>query len=62
MMNLVFTSGIIPRSGSSSSCSRRGRACSATFTRQENALVQTCVVACASMTHSGSYYHAMPFP
>ncbi|CAD6229264.1 unnamed protein product [Miscanthus lutarioriparius] len=67
MMNLVFTSGIIPSLNISAALlgffllkawtgllgqmgvSHRP------FTRQENAVVQTCVVACASMTYSGGF-------
>ncbi|XP_062205674.1 probable metal-nicotianamine transporter YSL18 [Phragmites australis] len=67
MMNLVFTSGIIPSLNISAGLlgffllrawtrlldqlgvPRRP------FTRQENAVVQTCVVACASMTYSGGF-------
>ncbi|KAL6853742.1 hypothetical protein ACP4OV_019771 [Aristida adscensionis] len=67
MMNLVFTSGIIPSLNITAGLlgffllrawtrlldqlgvPRRP------FTRQETAVVQTCVVACASMTHSGGY-------
>ncbi|EEC71736.1 hypothetical protein OsI_04295 [Oryza sativa Indica Group] len=67
MMNLVFTSGIIPSLNISAGLlgffllkawtrlldqlGSPGRP----FTRQENAVVQTCVVACASMTYSGGF-------
>jgi hypothetical protein len=66
MMNLVFTSGIIPSlnifaallgffllkawTGLLGQIGVPHRP----FTRQENAVVQTCVVACASMTYSGT--------
>ncbi|PUZ54145.1 hypothetical protein GQ55_5G106500 [Panicum hallii var. hallii] len=67
MMNLVFTSGIIPSlnifaallgffllkawTGLLGQIGVPHRP----FTRQENAVVQTCVVACASMTYSGGF-------
>ncbi|KAK3162362.1 hypothetical protein QOZ80_1BG0088680 [Eleusine coracana subsp. coracana] len=67
MMNLVFTSGIIPTLNISAGLlgffllkawTRLLGQLGVTyppFTRQENAVVQTCVVACASMTHSGGF-------
>jgi hypothetical protein len=68
MMNLVFTSGIIPTLNISAGLlgffllkawTRLLGVTYPPFTRQENAVVQTCVVACASMTHSGTCYHAI---
>ncbi|TVU02361.1 hypothetical protein EJB05_52146 [Eragrostis curvula] len=67
MMNLVFTSGIIPTLNISAGLLGFFLLKAWTrllgqlgvpyqpFTRQENAVVQTCVVACASMTHSGGF-------
>ncbi|KAM0821543.1 hypothetical protein ACQ4PT_072127 [Festuca glaucescens] len=67
MMNLVFTSGIIPTLNISAGLlgffllrawtrllDQLGVSYSP-FTRHENAVVQTCVVACASMTYSGGF-------
>lgn len=66
MMNLVFTSGIIPLLNISAALLGFFFLKAWTgllgqlgvphrpFTRQENAVVQTCVVACASMTYSGT--------
>ena len=74
MMNLVFTSGIIPSLNISAGLlgffllkawMRLLGHLGVTyppFTRQENAVVQTCVVACASMTHSGGTYVRDPAP
>ncbi|CAL4953835.1 unnamed protein product [Urochloa decumbens] len=67
MMNLVFTSGIIPSLNISAALLGFFLLKAWTgllgqmgvphrpFTRQENAVVQTCVVACASMTYSGGF-------
>ncbi|KAL6614236.1 hypothetical protein ACP70R_036506 [Stipagrostis hirtigluma subsp. patula] len=67
MMNLVFTSGIIPSLNITAGLLGFFLLRAWTrlldqigvprqpFTRQETAVVQTCVVACASMTHSGGY-------
>ena len=67
MMNLVFTSGIIPTLNVSAGLlgffllkawtrllDQLGVSYSP-FTRHENAVIQTCVVACASMTYSGTH-------
>lgn len=74
MMNLVFTSGIIPSLNISAGLlgffllkawtrllGQLG-APHRPFTRQENAVVQTCVVACASMTYSGAHATRRTFP
>ncbi|KAJ1286046.1 hypothetical protein BS78_03G324100 [Paspalum vaginatum] len=67
MMNLVFTSGIIPSLNISAALLGFFLLKAWTgllghmgvphrpFTRQENAVVQTCAVACASMTYSGGF-------
>ncbi|KAI5007169.1 hypothetical protein ZWY2020_047117 [Hordeum vulgare] len=67
MMNLVFTSGIIPTLNISAGLlgffllrawtrllDKLGVSYEP-FTRHENVVVQTCVVACASMTYSGGF-------
>jgi uncharacterized oligopeptide transporter (OPT) family protein len=72
MMNLVFTSGVIPSLNISAALLGFFLLKAWTgllgqmgvphrpFTRQENAVVQTCVVACASMTYSGTYAIWLP--